>query len=226
MTAEQLKKRVKAKLEEYSPYDTGESFFVLEEDDGNEYVKPLDGYIDDTMEHACNEALMTIPLHLIRAKCFKNSRIVHWCQGGVTGYVVLPDDFLRLTAFRMCGWKKEVVVPLITTSPAYALQKNKYTMGTPFAPVCALARNMTYDEQGNPAGTGLTLEYYSVFPFTKHAIDKALYVARYDKDDIQDDLSEYFALATAAKVLDIMGQAQLSQVLAQEYMSLIQNNTH
>lgn len=229
MTENELTQRIKAKLEEYSPYDPAvESFLVTESDDGNRFVKPLDGYIADTMEDACNEALMMIPLHLIRSRSFLGSQLVHGCHCGMddlTGYVVLPGDFLRLVSFKMCGWRKDVVKPTSTTSPAYALQKNRYTMGTPYAPVCALARNIVYDAGAKPAGEGLTLEYYSVFPFTCHKVERASYVARFDKTDIQDDLSEYFALATACKVLDIMGQQQQSQMLSQELATLIQNNT-
>ena len=88
MTKQGLINKIKAKLEEISPFD--DSSF-LEQDN---LVKPITSYIEDALVNSCNQARLIIPLHLFKPKELENKDI--YKTSDLTGYVILPSDFLRL----------------------------------------------------------------------------------------------------------------------------------
>ena len=57
-----------------------------------------------------------------------------------TGYVALPDDFMRLVIFKMTVWKRPVVFAISDTDPRYFLQKSRFLgiRGGIDKPVCAI----------------------------------------------------------------------------------------
>lgn len=57
-----------------------------------------------------------------------------------TGYVALPDDFMRLVIFKMTKWKRPVVFAISDTDPRYFLQKSRFVgiRGGIDKPVCAI----------------------------------------------------------------------------------------
>ena len=69
---------------------------------------------------------------------------IHVTQGTVyqdgTGYVTLPDDFMRLVIFKMTKWKRPVVFAISDTDPRYFLQKSRFVgiRGGIDKPVCAI----------------------------------------------------------------------------------------
>ena len=69
------------------------------------------------------------------------------------GRVLLPDDFMRLTAFRMSDWERTVHEAIGAEDPLYQRQSSRYkgVRGNPQAPVVAIV--------SRPAGK--TLEFYS-----------------------------------------------------------------
>lgn len=75
--------------------------------------------------------------------------------GQGAGYVILPDDFLRLVSFRMSDWQRPVTEPIVATDPAYLLQSSPYKglRGCPERPVCAIVQRPV----------GLVLEFYSSY---------------------------------------------------------------
>ncbi len=70
-----------------------------------------------------------------------------------SGFVVLPDDFMRLVSFRMSDWKRTVFEAIGEGDPRYALQSSKWRgiRGNPEKPVCAIVRR----------SEGKVLEFYS-----------------------------------------------------------------
>ena len=86
-----------------------------------------------------------------------------------TGYVRLPDDFMRLVIFKMTKWKRPVVEAISDTDPRYFPQKSRFSgiRGGVDKPVCALTT-------GNASKI---LEFYSLPPGeTDKSVEKARYL--------------------------------------------------
>lgn len=85
-----------------------------------------------------------------------------------SGYVKLPDDFMRLVIFKMTQWKRPVVVALSDTDPRYFMQKSRFLgiRGGVDKPVCAI----TTGEASK------ILEFYSLSP---GELDTSVEKARY-----------------------------------------------
>lgn len=52
------------------------------------------------------------------------------------GYLVLPDDFLKLQMLRLQGWKRNCTVVQFGSNDVDFKQSNRYTRGTPYRPIC------------------------------------------------------------------------------------------
>lgn len=69
------------------------------------------------------------------------------------GYVILPDDFMRLISFRMSDWERTVYESISESDASYKLQSSKWkgVCGSPEKPVVAIVRR----------AEGKVLEFYS-----------------------------------------------------------------
>lgn len=57
-----------------------------------------------------------------------------------TGFAILPDDFMRLVAFKMSDWERAAYTPITETDPLYHLQHSRYkgVRGNAQKPIVAL----------------------------------------------------------------------------------------
>lgn len=85
-----------------------------------------------------------------------------------SGYVPLPDDFMRMIIFKLETWSRPVIVPIADTDPLYFAQNSKFRgiKGGPDKPVCAITTGTS----------GRVLEFFSVAPGTNAIIQKAKYL--------------------------------------------------
>ena len=69
------------------------------------------------------------------------------------GFIILPDNFMRLISFRMSDWERTVYEAISESDPQYKLQSSKWKgiYGTPQKPVVAIVRR----------AEGKVLEFYS-----------------------------------------------------------------
>lgn len=69
------------------------------------------------------------------------------------GFIILPNDFMRLIAFRMSDWHRTIFEAISESDPKYALQSSKWKgiCGCPEKPVVAIVRR----------SEGKVLEFYS-----------------------------------------------------------------
>lgn len=122
--------------------------------DADEDTLGLDDIIRSKLEPAARIVETNAPRHLIdEGKAFAGT--IGWPVGAVgkgEGYVLLPDDFMRLVAFQMSDWKYPVSEALSDQSVEYAMQQSRFpgVAGNPERPVVAVVHR--------PAG--LTLEFY------------------------------------------------------------------
>lgn len=65
---------------------------------------------------------------------------LYW-NGDGSGWLLLPDDFMRFVVFQMSDWSRPVYEPLTPDDAEYAWQHSRWkgVRGTPEKPVCAVA---------------------------------------------------------------------------------------
>lgn len=135
-----------------------------------------------------------------------------------SGWVLLPDDFMRLIAFRMSDWERTVYAAISVDDPLYAKQSSRYKgiRGNVQKPVCAIVNR----------AEGKALEFYSCNN-TDAYVSRASYVPypHIDEDD-GIDISErcYTAViyTTAALVLTTYGEANKASVLTELAKTIFQ----
>lgn len=72
------------------------------------------------------------------AKAFGSS--IHW-EDETSGYVMLPDDFMRLIMFKMSDWERTAYNAISVYDAKYDQQSSRYKglRGTPEKPLCVIA---------------------------------------------------------------------------------------
>lgn len=135
-----------------------------------------------------------------------------------SGWVLLPDDFMRLIAFRMSDWERTVYAAISVDDPLYAKQSSRYKgiRGNVQKPVCAVVNR----------AEGKALEFYSCNSEDAF-VSRASYLPypHIDEDD-GIDISErcYTAViyTVAALVLTTYGEADKASALTELAKSILQ----
>lgn len=111
----------------------------------------LDGIIASCVETAAEAVEKAAPVHLLE-QGHRFGHAVYWKELQ-SGYVLLPDDFMRLVAFRMSDWEKTCFTAMSAEDPEYRHRSSRFKglRGNPQKPVCAIV----------PHPEGLALEFYS-----------------------------------------------------------------
>lgn len=128
---------------------------------------------------------------------------IYWERNG-SGWTLLPDDFMRLVAFRMSDWERTCYMAISADGPLYDLQSSRYKgiRGNVQKPVCAVVNR----------AEGKALEFYSCNSEDAY-VKRASYIP-YPEIDEDDgiDISErcYTAVVymTAALVLTAYGASE------------------
>lgn len=135
-----------------------------------------------------------------------------------SGWVLLPDDFMRLIAFRMSDWERTVYAAISVDDPLYAKQSSRYKgiRGNVQKPVCAVVNR----------AEGKALEFYSCNSEDAF-VSRASYLPypHIDEDD-GIDISErcYTAVVytVAALVLTTYSEADKASALTELAKSILQ----
>lgn len=111
----------------------------------------LDDIIRSKIVEAVRRVEMAAPAHLLE-EGHDFSGGIYWNANG-SGWILLPDDFMRLTAFKMSDWERAVYEAISADDPRYALQSSRYggIRGNVQKPVCAIVNR----------AEGKALEFYS-----------------------------------------------------------------
>lgn len=85
-----------------------------------------------------------------------------------TGYIALPDDFMRLIIFKLQTWSRPVIEPISDTDPRYFAQHSRFRgiRGGTDKPVGAITTGTS----------GRVLEFFSVKEGTTAIVEKAKYL--------------------------------------------------
>lgn len=109
------------------------------------------------------------PFYLLDSgEAFGESVGWHGQPGYGSGYIQLPDDFLRLVTFQMSDWDYAVNVPITETDPVYQMQRSRFAgvRGNPQKPVVAITTQPI----------GLVLEFYSCYSGENAFVKRARYI--------------------------------------------------
>lgn len=111
----------------------------------------LDDIIKAKVEEAVRRIHQEAPATLLDG-AYNFGDSLYWGEGGA-GWVLLPEDFMRLVAFQMSDWRRPLFTAIPVESPKYAMQSSKFSgvRGTAQKPVCAIV----------PYAEGKALEFYS-----------------------------------------------------------------
>jgi hypothetical protein len=134
-----------------------------------------------------------------------------------TGYVKLPDDFYRLTKFKMQGWIKPVFEAAIANERVAALQTNEYVRGSQIRPVCVIDEEW-FEYSATPTLNGVypVIRYFSLPPaLSSHFIEAAIYIPKAEpltdkpltfEMELSDQVIEPIVSLTGAGVLTLIGK--------------------
>ena len=129
--------------------------------------------IDDLIESKISDAARLIesdaPSYLLDSgEPFSDT--IGWKEaiGIGSGWIRLPDDFLRLVSFQMSDWSRPTSKVITDDDPEYAMQSSRYPgiRGCPQKPIVAIVQ----------WPVGLVLEFYSCTQGTNVYVKKARYI--------------------------------------------------
>lgn len=129
----------------------------------------LDEYIKSAIPDAVNIIIANSPVRCVNKKSNISPTLTSNENG--MGYIVLPDDYVSLIAFKIAGWKRMVAVAYPIESEEYKMQCNEYTRSGIHKPMCFLSYNSAGDK---------ILEFYATGTLPSSKIDTFVYEGRYD----------------------------------------------
>lgn len=176
----------------------------------------LEDIIRSKIEEAVRRVETVAPVHLLE-EGHDFSDAVYWDKLE-SGWVLLPDDFMRLIAFRMSDWERTVYAAISVDDPLYAKQSSRYKgiRGNIQKPVCAIVNR----------AEGKALEFYSCNSEDAY-ISRASYLP-YPHIDEEDgiDICErcYTAViyTVASLVLTTYGETDKASALTEFAKSILQ----
>ena len=126
-----------------------------------------------------------------------------------SGWVLLPEDFMRLVVFEMSDWERPVYVPITVDSAEYKKQRSrvKALRGVAQRPVCVIVQRPE----------GLALEFYSC-KTTEATISKAVYIPHAEIDasggvDISERCYQAVVYTIAGLTMTTCGETEKATVL-------------
>lgn len=169
----------------------------------------MNDIIRSKIEEAVERVHSAAPAHLLE-QGHNFGDAVYWELDG-NGWVLLPQDFMRLVAFRMSDWERTCHNAISVDDPLYDLQSSRHkgVRGNAQKPVCAIV----------PRAEGKALEFYSCKSEAAY-VSRAVYMPypKIDGDggiDISERCYRSVVYAAASLVLLTIGEAEKSSALSE-----------
>ena len=207
----QLISDVKVKIDEMMPEGEGSQFSVIDDENNTDI---LDLYINSRLDPAAKTLMQIVPVHLVDGANSNKSPVPN--ADTITGYVILDSDFLRLIAFKMVGWERDVTVLFKPGEPGYNKQ---YTVlrGGKVKPACNLTQKVINNT------TTKVIEYFSLASTDTHTIEKFIYVAEVAAEDVQANLWDALGWICASEILQITGRQDESKLALERTQMCFKN---
>lgn len=171
----------------------------------------LEEIIRSKIEEAARRVETAAPVHLLE-EGHSFGEAVFW-EKYESGWVLLPDDFMRLIAFKMSDWERTVYAAISADTPEYQKQSSRYKgiRGNVQKPVCAIVNR----------AEGKALEFYSCNSESAY-VSRASYLP-YPKVDEDGgiDISEkcYTAVVYMAAALTLLTYGEADKASAMTELS-------
>ena len=182
--------------------------------DGDTETTSFDDIIYAKLTDAVRMVEMEAPLNLLEQGHQFGDNVV-WGEDG-KGWILLPDDFMRLVVFKMSDWQHSVSEAITQDDPKYSRQWSRWKgiCGNPEKPVVAIVNRA----EGN------VLEFFSCHDDTA-TVEQAVYVPlpRIDLDggiDVSEKCYKAAVYRAAALALASIGD-QLSTTMVELSKSLL-----
>lgn len=168
----------------------------------------LDEIIRSKIVEAVRRVLTVAPIHLLDGgEPFGDA--VFW-RSKASGWILLPDDFMRLLIFKMSDWERPVYEPITAGDPQYQVQFSRYKglRGNPQKPVVAIVSR----------AEGRALELFSC-KNESATVEQAVYlplpkIDEYGGIEIPERCYMSAIYETASLVLAAIGQGELSSIMS------------
>lgn len=127
----------------------------------------LDDIIKSKIADSVKKVEMNAPVHLLDSGLNFGDSGVYW-NANLSGWIILPDDFMRMLVFRMSDWERNVFYTIDASDELYALQSSPFKgiRGNPQRPVCAITLR----------AEGKVLEFFSC-DSKEATVQQAVYLA-------------------------------------------------
>lgn len=160
----------------------------------------IDEIIKSKIAEAVKRVHITAPSHLLDfGDSFGDT--ITWNPNGKSGWIILPEDFMRLIVFEMSDWERPCFNAISTDDNEYNMVHSRFpVMGIPQKPIVAIS----------VSPNGKILEFYSCKDNTA-MINKALYlpyplIDESDSIEIAQRCYESVIYIIAALVLAALGE--------------------
>ncbi len=127
----------------------------------------LDEIIKSKIVDAVKQIHASAPAYLLEYMHSFGDTGIQWDDDNVCGYIILPDDCMRVVVFEMDDWERPVFTPITADSPEYTKQSSRFRgiRGSVQKPICVIAIRPE----------GRVLEFYSC-KTTDAMIARAVYI--------------------------------------------------
>jgi hypothetical protein len=200
MTRDELIGLVKIKMDEASPFESDEMV--------------SSSLIDSVLDEAISNALLKLPTHRLPQTVVTTSPVKN---SDGSGYIPLPEDYLRFVRLKMAGWERPVTELITIESPEYLLQKNTVLRGGVAKPKAAII----YD-----GSTGYSaIEYYSLpTSTTTHTAEEFYIITTKEAGELSDTIIPFVSWEAASLAFGVIGDAnglQYAMAKAGEQLNLM-----
>lgn len=168
----------------------------------------LNDILRSKVVEAVRRVVTEAPVHLLEGGNQFGDEIF-WRNNG-SGWIALPENFMRLLIFKMSDWERPVYEPITAADPQYQLQFSRYKglRGNPQKPVVAIVSR----------AEGRALELFSC-KNDSATVEQAVYIPfpkvdRYGGIEIPERCYMSVVYQAASLVLATIGQSELSQVMS------------
>lgn len=121
------------KIDELLPQSEGVQFNLA----GADSTNVLDLYLNSILDECARSVKQTAPIHILDTA--NGSDLSLEALDAKTGFIYLPNNYMRLVSFKIKAWLSEVNVAFLPTDPIYSRQKFTATRGGLARPVLILS---------------------------------------------------------------------------------------